>query len=414
MHRPFRIRGRSSESCHVCFVTETYPPEVNGVALTLRRLIDGLRQQDYTVSLVRPRRKSLDGSDDRSRPSVALVPALPLPGYKGLHAGLPAFRALKRYWAQRRPDVVYVATEGPLGWSAVRTALRLNIPVLSGFHTNFHSYSKHYHAGWLQDAIFRYLCRFHNSTSGTLVPSAELRDLLQARGIRNISVLDRGVDSRLFAPARRSAALRHLWSAGEDDLVALYVGRIAPEKNLEVAIQAYRAMQAIDRRVKFVIVGDGPQRAALQKMHPDLLFCGEQRSRRLAQYYASADVFLFPSETETFGNVILEAMASGLVIVAYDYAAARVHIRNGDTGMLAPYSASRAFIDAAGQIAAKSIALTDMKRRAREHALSLDWQRVVDRFAALLSEARKRHPAVDSDAAFTLRDARRHSIPAHS
>lgn len=415
MHaRTLRIRGRSNQSCHVCFVTETYPPEVNGVALTLRRLIDGLRQRDYAISLVRPSRKSCNDPTDDFHMSVVLVPGLPLPGYQGLHLGLPAHRPLKRYWSQCRPDVVYVATEGPLGWSAVRTARRLNIPVLSGFHTNFHSYSKHYHAGWLDHVILRYLCRFHNRTSGTLAPCAELRDLLQEHGIKNVSVLDRGVDSRLFAPERRSAELRRLWGAAEDDLVALYVGRIAPEKNLGLAIEAYRAMQSVDRRTKFVLVGDGPQYGALQRMHPDLLFCGQQRSRRLAQYYASADVFLFPSETETFGNVILEALASGLVVLAYDYAAAHVHVSDGDTGMLAPYGAARAFVDAAARVAGRSVDLPGIRRRARQHALSLDWQQVVDRFAVFLSEAQKRHLALDGAATYTLRDARGHSIAAHS
>jgi glycosyltransferase involved in cell wall biosynthesis len=184
----------ASEQRHICIVTETYPPEVNGVAMTLSHLVEGLRSQGHAVSVVRPRRQSSDSSSDNCDPTVTVVPGVPIPGYKGAHVGLPARGLLQGCWTQHRPDVVYVATEGPLGWSAVRTAQRLRIPVVSGFHTNFDSYSKHYRLGWLQPLIFHYLCKFHNRTQGTLVPSVDLRDRLQAVGLHNVSVLPTLVD----------------------------------------------------------------------------------------------------------------------------------------------------------------------------------------------------------------------------
>jgi glycosyltransferase involved in cell wall biosynthesis len=289
---------------------------------------------------------------------------------------------------QYRPDVAYVATQGPLGWSAVSVARSLGIPIFSGFHTNFDSYAKHYHAGWLRLFIVRYLRSFHNRTAGTLVPSDSLRDRLSDMGLKNISVLARGVDSRLFAPERRSSALRRMWRAARSDLVVLYVGRIAAEKNIGLAIDAYRAMQRVNNAVKFVLVGDGPLRAALQNKYPDLIFCGVQTGEQLAKYYASADVFLFPSETETFGNVTLEAMASGLVVVAYDYAAAHLHIRAGETGVLAPHGDAKAFLESATEVARESqAALAALRRRARAQAASMDWRLVVERFAVLLSGA---------------------------
>jgi glycosyltransferase involved in cell wall biosynthesis len=371
---------------HICIVTETYPPEINGVALTLAHLVNGLRLQGYAVSVVRPR-QSFDGSNLTYGPRVTLVSALPLPGYRGLNIGLPAAGVLWRRWMQHRPDVVYVATEGPLGWSAVRAAKRLRIPVYSGFHTNFHSYSKHYHFGWLHFLILRYLRKFHNRTLGTLVASADLRDRLQAMGLKNVSVLDRGVDARLFSPKRRSSALRRMWRASDNDLVVLYVGRVAPEKNLGLAIESYRAMQQVNKAVKFAIVGDGPLRAALEKKYSDLIFCGVYTGKELAKRYASADVFLFPSETETFGNVTLEALASGLVVVAYDYAAARMHITDGETGVLVPYGQSPAFVGAATKLASEPQSLAKIRRQARAHAATLDWPCVVDRFARILMAA---------------------------
>ena len=398
---PAWSRADAANQRQICIVSETYAPEVNGVALTLARLIDGLRQQGHSVSLVRPRQLSSDGAGHGYDLRETLVHGLPLPGYRGLHVGLPATGALQRCWRQRRPDVVYVATEGPLGWSAIRTARRLRIPVFSGFHTNFDNYAKHYHASLLRPLIFSYLRSFHNRTDGTIVPSVDLRDRLRELGLRNLSVLGRGVDSRLFSPERRSAALRRTWRAGENDPVALYVGRLAAEKNIGVTIDAYRAMQRVNPAVKFVLVGEGPLRAALQQKHPDLIFCGMQMGESLARHYASADIFLFPSETETFGNVTLEAMASGLAVIAYDYAAAHAHIKNRETGVLVRCGDAQKFTQAAAELALSRPFRRTMGRQARAYALSLDWDQIVDRFAAILMSAKK--PELSEDEKLTAR-----------
>ena len=394
-----RSPAEAANRRHFCIVTETYPPEINGVALTLAHLMEGLGSQGNIVSIVRPRQQRFDCLDQSRDPRVTLVHSLPLPGYRGLHIGLPAGAVLRRSWTRHRPDVVYVATQGPLGWSAVRAARRLRIPVFSGFHTNFDNYAKHYHAGWLGFLILRYLQSFHNRTDGTIVPSADLRDRLREIGLKNISVLGRGVDSRLFAPEQRSANLRCAWRAGKNDPVALYVGRIAAEKNLGLAIDAYRAMQRVNNGARFVLVGDGPLRAALQRKHPDLIFCGVHTGERLARHYASADIFLFASETETFGNVTLEAMASGLVVVAYDYAAAHAHIKHGETGLLAGYGDAQAFTRAAATVALPRQSLRTMGRQARAYAITLDWQHIVDRFAAILTGAPVHEPFTERDMA---------------
>ncbi len=376
-------------SRYLCVVTETYPPEINGVALTLAHLVKGLRARGHAVQVIRPRQAMADCFPSNYDSQVTLVRGLPLPKYKGLQFGLPAGGLLLRYWTQRRPDAVYVATEGPLGWSAVRAAQRLELPVFSGFHTNYHSYAKYYLASRLQPLVFRYLRKFHNRTMGTLVTSQELRQRLQLLGFRNVSVLGRGVDSQLFTPERRSAELRHQWGLADNDLAVICVGRVAAEKNLQVAIDTYHAMKDIDGRVKFVIVGDGPLLAALRRAHADLIFRGMHSGDQLARHYASADVFLFPSETETFGNVTLEAMASGLAVIAYDYAAARVHIRHGETGVLVPYGDAKAFVASGAMLLRESLLLSRMRRQAREYITSANWARVVERFEALLTGDRR-------------------------
>jgi len=376
-------------SRHLCVVTETYPPEINGVALTLAHLVKGLRARGHVVQVVRPRQAMADCFHSNYDSEVTLVRGIAVPRYKGLQFGLPAGGLLLRCWTQRRPDAVYVATEGPLGWSAVRAAQRLELPVLSGFHTNYQSYARYYLAGRLQTLVFRYLRNFHNRTMGTLVASQELRQRLQLLGFKNVSVLGRGVDSQLFSPERRSAELRHQWGLSDNDLAVICVGRVAAEKNLKVAIDTYHEMKKINGRVKFVIVGDGPLLAALRRAHADLIFRGMHSGDQLARHYASADVFLFPSETETFGNVTLEAMASGLAVIAYDYAAARVHIRHGETGVLVPYGDAKAFVASAVMLLREPLLLNHMRRQAREYITSANWARVVERFEALLAGDRQ-------------------------
>lgn len=395
--RPLRSQRKTSVPYHICLVTETYPPEVNGVTLTLSYLRDGLRAGGHTVSIVRPRQYAADVTSARDHALETLVYGVSIPGYQGVQVGVPAPGKLRQCWTRHRPDVVYIATEGPLGWSALRTALRLGIPVFSGFHTNFHRYARHYRLSWLQPLILAYLRWFHRRTGGTLVPSMALREQLTTLGVPNVQVLGRGVDSQLFTPARRCTVLRRAWGVSAQDLVALYVGRLAPEKNIAVMVAAYRAMQREHPAMKCVVVGDGPLRAALQQAHPDLLFCGMQTGVNLARHYASADIFLFPSTTETFGNVTLEAMASGLAVVAYNYAAAHMHITHGEHGLLVPYGDAGAFVDTAVSLAREPRRLPRLGQQARARALTLDWQDIVAQFAALLTgplEARPRPVAV--------------------
>jgi glycosyltransferase involved in cell wall biosynthesis len=271
-----------------------------------------------------------------------------------------------------------------LGWSAVSAANRLGIPVFSGFHTNYHSYSRHYRLGWLHHLVFRYLCEFHNRTVGTFVPSPDLRNRLETLGVKNVSFLGRGVDSQLFAPERRCSDLRRQWGVSDSDLAVAYVGRLAGEKKVGLAVDAFRAMKRLRDSMKLVIVGDGPLRHAMQKENPDVIFCGMQTGEQLARHYASADLFVFPSETETFGNVTLEAMASGLAVIAFDYAAAKIHIKHGETGLLVPYGDSKAFVDTSADLIREPRSLQKIRQQAREYAAALSWQHVVARFENLL------------------------------
>lgn len=378
----------------VAVVTETYPPEINGVAMTLERMVKALQSREHQIQLIRPRQHAADFPASEDNLEHVLRPGVPIPRYAGLKMGLPAKSALHRLWSLRRPDVVNVATEGPLGWSAVHVANKLRIPVASDFHTNFHSYSHHYGFGWLKKPVMNYLRKLHNQSRVTLVPSLSMRRDLEAAGYRNVEVVARGVDAQLFSPDRRSAALRRSWGLGDDDLAVIHVGRLAPEKNLPLLIRAFEAIADKRPGSRLVLVGDGPELPALRASHPEFVFAGPRRGEDLAAHYASGDLFLFPSLTETFGNVVLEAMASGLPQVCFDYAAAAEHVGHGENGLKAVHGDEAAFIAAAVKLASIGDRAA-MAAMAREKALGVSWEAIFARFEAVLvrlvleSEARQ-------------------------
>ena len=375
---------RAFDSLCIAMVTETYPPEVNGVARTVALIAAGLRARGHRIELVRPRQ----GRDDRPFVedgfSERLRPGFPIPRYPQLRMGLPSKSLLARAWLEQRPDLVHIATEGPLGWSALSAARSLGIPVASDFHTNFHAYSGHYGFGWFARAVTGYLRRFHNRADCTLVPTDELAGELGHSGFERLRVVGRGVDSAVFSPAKRSAELRARWGAGEDTPVVLCVSRFAPEKNFPLVLETYRAMRAAQPETRLVLVGDGPLLPELRAAGHGSVVAGRLVNGELSAHYASADIFLFPSSTETFGNVTLESMASGLAVVAYDYAAARQHIVHGRSGLLAARDDRVGFIEQATALARDLPRARTLGRHARSSAEPLGWDRAIGDFESVL------------------------------
>ena len=377
-------------SRRLAVVTETYPPEVNGVAMSMARVVDGLNRRNHDVQLIRPRQPAkMAAAPLSAKPTVdeVLTKGLPVPLYPNLRMGVPSKRALVKLWSLRRPDVVHIATEGPLGWSALQAAQHLALPVTSDYRTNFHAYGKHYRLGLLSKPIMGYLRKFHNRCDATMVPTEAMRVLLADRGFERLNVVGRGVDAQRFDPARRSAAMRESWGAGPEDLVLGYVGRLAPEKNLGVVLAAYEAVKAIQPRVRLVFVGDGPMRAELAARAPDAVFAGQRSGDDLAAHYAGLDLFLFASLTETFGNVTTEAMASGCAVVAFESAAAGELIRSGVNGWLAGPGKDEAFVVAARVAAFDAAARRAVAEAARATARRLDWGDITARFETVLEGA---------------------------
>ena len=377
-------RGRK---LRVAMVTETYPPEVNGVARTIGLMVEGLRARGHAIQLVRPRQHRAEQRAEDGDFEELLRPGFPLPRYTQLRMGVPGGRALVNAWRRWRPDLVHIATEGPLGWSALSAARKLGLPVVTDFHTNFHAYSRHYGVSWLRRPIAGYLRHFHNRADSTLVPTRELAQQLGAQGFERLRVVGRGVNPQVFTPTRRSQAVRAHWGAGDDTLVALCVSRFAPEKNFPLVIEAYQAMRRQRADTKLVLVGDGPLLERLRRAGIGCVIAGRLVNGELSAHYASADVFLFPSITETFGNVTLEAMASGLGVVAYDYAAARQHLEHGRSALLAPFDDRAAFIAHAERLAREPQLARELGRAARSVSEGVTWTHIVRDFEAVLLEA---------------------------
>jgi len=378
-------------SLRIAVVTETFPPEVNGVAMTLGWLVNGMLQKGHSVQVVRPRQSREQAGVQQDGLDEVLSKGVPLPSYGELRFGMPSKNRLLKLWAERRPDIVHVVTEGPLGWSAVAAARKLQLPITSSFHTNFHSYSQHYGIGLLKTPIESYLRKLHNRTQATMVPTRSMMKDLTSRGYDNVTLLSRGVALEQFGPQHRSDALRRQWGVQADEPVILLVGRLAKEKNVGLVVAAFRAIKARVPDVRLVFVGDGPLRKSLAEACPEAYFAGVQKGEDLAAYYASADLFLFPSMTETYGNVVPEAMASGLAVVSYDCAAALELIEDGVNGLLVPTADDVAFVNASVQLATDSARIASFRAAAVKAVADRSWDAVADTFLQTLRSVLERH-----------------------
>ncbi len=382
---------------HIAYVTETYPPELNGVALTVERTVRYLRERGHVVDLIRPRQPV---DDEVPPPGTWLTRGWPIPLYKELRFGHASASALRRRFAETRPDLVHLATPGPLPWEALRAARSMRIATSSDFRTHFHRYSSYYHLGALAAVVLRGLRYFHNRSDRTFVPTRAVERELAAAGFQRLSVVGRGVDATQFDPARRSPELRAAWGARPDAPVLLCVGRVAKEKNIGLALRAFESLRQVRPDARLVVVGDGPLRARLEAEHPAALFVGVKRGDALAECYASADLFVFPSLSETFGNVTLEALASGLPVVAFDAAAAAEHVAQGISGCLVAPDDEPGFERAVCRLAQRPVRLKAMRSHAAEAAREIRWEDVLGRFERHLQDTIDGHEAPTAATAF--------------
>ena len=387
------LGGHEASLVKIALVTETFPPEINGVAMTFGIIARELGRRGHEVSVYRPRRDDLPRCEPAAEFVEVPLPGLPIPRYPMLRMGLPAGARLRADWSAERPDLVHVATEGPLGASAVSAALALGVPVTSSFHTNFHAYTRHYGFGLLRGPALWWLRHVHNRTRRTFAPTAELCAELGALGFRELRLMSRGVDTWQFHPARRAESLRASWGAAPGDPVVIHAGRMAAEKNYTLLLRAFAAMREANPRCRFVLVGDGPLRARLQRANRHCIFPGFVPRAELARHYASADVYIHASLTETFGNVLTEAMASGLAVAGFDYAAARQFVRHAQNGLAVSCDQPEALVNAAVLLATDELLRAQLRLAARAAVESQSWETVIARFETDLAEAAGMQPS---------------------
>lgn len=372
----------------IALFSDTYLPQVNGVSRTLARLVAHLRSRGDEVALVSPR---IDGNEAAVHVHIEL-PSFPLPKYPELRLGLPMSRSLAKALTEFAPDVVHVATEFTAGWLGVNWAEANAVPLVSSFHTDYPAYLAGYGFAGLERAAWNYLRSFHEHAARTFCPSHATLAQLRAQGFHDrLAVWSRGVDATLFSPQRRCARVRAELAPGAERIL-LYVGRVAPEKRIDVAIDAYARIRArSDVPTALVVVGDGPATAALRGA-PAVRFTGYLHGDALADAYAAADVFLFPSDTETFGNVVLEAMASGLPVVCADRGGVTDSVRPGCNGLLAAAGDAGAFADATLRILEDDALRSVMAGAARSDAEARSWSAILDglraEYAASIEGAR--------------------------
>jgi glycosyltransferase involved in cell wall biosynthesis len=372
----------------VTLVTETYFPQVNGVSRTLGELVRVLDDNGDRVQLIHP-----DYGESVDRDRVHAVPSIVLPFYKELHLPRPPFGRVHRAIESFRPDVIHIATEATLGWSVLTRALRRHVPVVSSFHTNFDQYSRHYNLSWARAAIWRYLRWFHNQTRETYVPSETTIAELDGLGFERLVLWKRGVDSSMFRPGRPGRVdVRRALGWAPDDVVITYVSRIALEKNVDYLADALSIVAARRPEVRLLWVGDGPARPALERRIGSFAhFAGYRQGEDLADHYAASDIFAFSSLTETFGNVVLEAMASGLPVVALRAGGVGETVQSETTGLLVePSEPAASFAAAILRLVEQPALRTRMAHAARKSALDQSWDEIMsrlrDRYQVVIEE----------------------------
>lgn len=379
------IRDLSRPRLKIAIVTETWPPEINGVALSLMQLCKGLQNQGHKILLIRPEQKAQ--CYDFVPNKECLVNGQSIPKYPDMKFGWPQFLKVSQAISAFTPDVVHIVTEGPLGFTALHAAKTRRIPVSSGFHSQFQEFSRFFDLAFLVKPIQSYLRWFHNATQLTCVPSRDTEIALREFGVTcPLVVVGRGIDTDRFSSQRYSAQLRQQWDADENTTVLIYVGRLSSEKEVNVVIDAYSTLRKqSQRQVKLVLVGDGPDRSRLEKMPgaEHVIFMGSLSGTQLAEAYASANVFVFASQVETFGNVVIEAMASGLPIIAYDYACAQLHGKHTQTGWLCSIGDIQQLTQHVLQIPDNNM-LKRMGQQAMQDVQSIGWQHPVHQFEEAL------------------------------
>lgn len=359
----------------IALFTDTFFPQVNGVSLTLQRLVNHLKKRDIEVRVFAPETGESDFFEDH----LHAFTSFPFFLYPECRIAIPNVKSMKQVMEAFQPDVIHVATPFNMGLCGLYFSKKMNIPMLATHHTHFDRYLEYYRLEFLSKWVWNYLRWFHAPCRMVLAPSAETKNRLLSYGFTQVGVWPRGVDTDLFTPAKRNETFRERYGI-QEKFVCLYVGRIAPEKDLDILVEVIKSMpEPFRSEIHWLLVGEGPMLKPLQESDlPHTTFTGYLQGEALAEAYANADLFVFPSTTETFGNVVLESLASGIPAIGTRSGGVQEIIRHEKTGLLCTPRSAEEMQNAIIELIGKPERLEQMRQEARAYALTQSWEQILD------------------------------------
>ena len=358
----------------IALFADTYSPEINGVTNTLNRLVSYYEASgiDYRIFVPKYDTEQTDQNIERFYSLKFFL-------YPESRVTFPNLIRLTRSLTEFQPDLIHLMTEYNMGVTGLYYGKKNGIPTISNYATNFFQYADYYKFNLLDPIIWNYMRWFHNQNDITLCPSHATRNLLRKHGIYRTDIFSREIDTKNFHPMYRSHNFRK--SLGmENKTVFLYVGRISVEKDLDILSEGCHAIQeAYKNQAAFVITGDGPYRKKCRTMFPDgTLFTGYKKGRELAEIYASCDIFICPSSTETFGNVVLEAMASGIPVIGADAGGVGEMIQQRHTGLKFKPRNPKELIQCMKELMLDINLRYSLKENGRNYCMNRSWNKIFD------------------------------------
>ena len=360
----------------VALFTDTFSPQVNGVTNTLDRQVDYFMRKKIDFLVFAPEQEP--GNTDSHH--ICRVMSLPFPLYPECRISLSRYATIEKQLLKFRPDIIHLVTPFAMGILGHRYGQQHHVPMVASYTTNFDQYLDYYGVSFLKNLFWYYTVWFHSFCERNYCPSSSTKQVLEQRGIRNIEIWSRGIDTQKFSPELKTPEILAQYNIPTSKVILLYVGRVAPEKDLDILLEAYRTLPGeVLEKVHLVIAGDGPLKEKLNSsQYPGVTWTGFVRGRELAELYASSDIFVFPSGTETFGNVVLEAMASGLPVIGVNAGGVTDIISHMKNGWICEPRSVESFREAMISLIQNDYLRQQMASFARMNALKRSWENLFD------------------------------------
>ncbi|MCF2141998.1 MAG: glycosyltransferase family 1 protein [Candidatus Lokiarchaeota archaeon] len=355
----------------VAIYSGTFKKNQDGVARATYELVNSLLEGHHRILLGAP----LITPQHRAGLELVLIPSFPFKFYPDYRFALPYYKFYRKL-DEFQPDIIHIATPDLMGLITLVYAKRRNIPVIFIHHTDFQSYMKYFQVDWLVKTMWPAMVAVYNKALNVFAPTQKYVDLLHRKGVKHVDIWSRGIDRKQFNPKNRSKELRKAWNA-ENKKVFLFVGRLVWYKGLRTFIKIYKQFEnRLDKDMAFVLIGDGPIRATLQAEMPKAIFTGYLHGEKLGQAYASADVLLFPSTTETFGQVIQEALASGLPVIVSDKGGCQEIVNQSKGGIIVPWKNLSLWKEACEVMLFDEIQYHKYRESGLKYAESRNWKKL--------------------------------------